>query len=190
MIESRRGPAAAHKGTGGNDKRERRIRELIAYWKRRLHLKGIRVIIDRRDYLDWCREVGVKPCELWGGCYHSGYHVVWANPEAAVDFEPLLVHEFLHALDGAQGRPMRANREIDPQVPALCGKQVEFVERQTKPRPYRWECYCPVCGESWLYKRTVAGRRWHRPCGEKRRWSARSALRWRRLGHPIPSASD
>lgn len=174
----------------GSGKREQRIRELIAYWKRRLGLKRIRVITARREYLDWCRRAGVKPCELWGGCYHPGRHVVWANPDAVVDFEPLLVHEFLHALDGAQGKPMRANREIDPQVPRLCGKQVAFIEREVKPRPYRWRYYCPVCGESWLYKRIVRGRRWHRTCGGDRGWSPRTALRWRCLHRPIPSGSN
>lgn len=189
-VSTRGARSRGARNGGGNDRREQRIRHLIAYWKRRLHLPGIRVITDRREYLDWCRQARVRPCELWGGCYHPGYHVVWANPDSVVDFEPLLVHEFLHATDGAQGKPMRANREIDPQVPLLCGKQVEFVERETKPRPYRWRCYCPVCGESWLYKRTVPGRRWHQPCGDKRRWSRESALRWRRLKHPIPSGSD
>jgi len=163
---------------------------LISYWKRRLSLNRIRVITARREYLDWCRKVGVKPGELWGGCYHPGHHVVWANPDSVVDFEPLLVHEFLHAVDGAHGKRMRANREIDAQVPALCGKQVQFIERETKPRPYRWRNYCPVCGESWLYKRIVRGRRWHQTCGAHRDWLPRAALRWRRLPDPIPSRSE
>ena len=160
---------------------------MIHKWKKRLGLRRVKVFTERKDYLAWCREAKIRPADWMGGAYYAKHNVVWANPLSVKDFEPLLLHELLHARDCKENGfltlhgPNHTPR-IDRMVYQLCGKRTQFAMEMVRRLPKRWAYYCPRCRTTVCRTaRALKGRRWHRVCVPREQMTTRNALVPQRL---------